>query len=146
MNQTTGNRLICHCMNQMVMHLEGVFQIVPGKELAPILAPHITSGSNERALRIWLRGQLADIASHPIDEVLLVVLEKRLLKTLEKACPDLVKTIEVPSPAALRSSLPLPYWQQTTRCEPRIQTRSWPSTQTIPRNNTPIATHKEDTP
>ena len=109
--QTGQQQVVCSHVSQIVSHLRRVFEIPPGDELALILAPETAPGCNEQALRVWLRSQLAEIATHPIEERLLVELEKRLLNTLQEAYPEIGMEVDVPSPLALRTNLPMPYWQ-----------------------------------
>jgi hypothetical protein len=110
-HQTVKQQVVCRHVSQIVAHLRRIFGIPPGDELALILAPETAPGCNEQALRVWLRSQLADIATHPIEERLLVELEKRLLNTLQEAYPEIGMEVDVPSPLALRANLPMPYWQ-----------------------------------
>ena len=126
----TPRRLVCSAIHQIQAHLRRVFAIPPGNELALILAPEVAPGCNDHALLLWLRSQLAEIASHPTGENLLVLLEMRLLKTLQEAYPEIGMEVDVPSPLARRSNLPLPYWQEMSQRAPRRQ--SWSEPQTRP--------------
>ncbi|MFU8830871.1 MAG: hypothetical protein ACNA7J_01830 [Wenzhouxiangella sp.] len=114
MRQRMHYRLVGPRPAMIARHLINVFGISPGGALACILAPE-GPACNETALRAWVQRNLADLASHPVANVL-VVLEERLLAALQAACPEGEGAIEIPSPIALQSDLPHPYWERTDAC------------------------------
>ena len=117
-------RLVAPGAAAIAGHLMRVFGIGAGGELALLLAPKAPY-CNATAMRYWVSTQFADIASHPVEGPLLVMLEKRLLKTLQTAFPEAAGEIEVPSRAALSSTLPLPRWEPTGLCQPLKASRRY---------------------
>lgn len=111
-------RLVSPSPALIVGHLMRVFQIPHGAELALVLAPE-GPACNERALRYWVGLELGRMADgEPVDQ-LLVALEERLLSKLRAIWPDEAGAVDVPSPAALASELPMPYWEATETCARR---------------------------
>ena len=114
MNDYQKYRLVSPGTAAITNHLVHSFQIPPGGELAWALdwkAP----ACNHTAVRYWVHRQLADIASDPVDN-LLVALEQRLLSVLQDVFPDAGGAVDIPSERALQSTLPLPRWERTVGC------------------------------
>lgn len=90
--------------------LKRTFQIPEGGDLALVLSHHAPA-CNDSALRLWVSEQLVEIASNPVDN-LLVALEERLLERLLHAVPDgSFIDVAVPSKFARSTPLPLPFWK-----------------------------------
>ena len=126
-----GYRLLSPNPASIAGRLAVTFQIPPGGDLASVLAPEAPA-CNRTALRYWVRRQLAEIASDPVDN-LMVALEQRLLETLQETFPGACGELDVPSAAAMASSLPQPAWEPTDSCMPPKNRRS----RSIPQRSRP---------
>lgn len=123
-----AHRLVAPSAASIAAHLVGVFQIPSGADLALGLAPEAPA-CNHTALCCWVRLELARMADRAPVANVLVAIEERLLEHLQALWPDRAGEVEVPSPAALASALPRPYWepiQSTVTCDPhKRQPRDW---------------------
>lgn len=110
-----AHRLIAPSAASIAAHLVGVFQIPSGADLALGLAPEAPA-CNHAALCCWVRLELARMADREPVANVLVAIEERLLEHLQALWPDAACQVEVPSPAALASALPRPYWEPSLTC------------------------------
>ena len=116
-SQNGAYRLLGPKVSLLTEHLITVFRIQPGSDLAWALAPEAPD-CNHAALRYWVRIQLAEIALHPVDN-LLVALEERLHRLLLDAFPGQGGELDLPSRRAQRSNFEKPFWEYTPECLPR---------------------------